>query len=300
MPTHSEKILATLQEGPLTVSEIAAQAGLDENNTRVYLNRLKKKHLVEEAGKKGQFKVYKIDNQQFIFQPDATFKILCAGDSGVGKRTLLQGYAHIFFEDADWNIGVEFYRKRIQFAGKEILLQIWDLSDFEQFKHMMPTFTAGANGAILFYDLTNPSTLNQLRDWVNLCRNQDNDLPHDKDLPILLCGTKMDLVAERAVSAESAQLFLQPLNLCGHIEVSAKTGENVETAFLTLTRKIFERMQKPAKIDSPDLGGQQIDLSELQLPFVELSNRFTAVEESLKELLAEVRALGEAMKSNNE
>ncbi|HMF33478.1 MAG TPA: GTP-binding protein [Candidatus Lokiarchaeia archaeon] len=294
MPTNSEKILVTLQEGPLTVSEIATQAGLDENNTRVYLNRLKKQHQVEEAGKRGQFKVYKIGYQANLFQQKPAFKILCAGNLGVGKTALLQGHAHPIFGDTGLNIGVEFYRKIIQLGGKEIALQIWDLGDIDQFRHAMPTYAEGTNGAILFYDITDPSTLTQLGEWVNICRS------HDKDLPILLCGTKMDLVAKRAVPTEYAQSFLQPLNLFGHVEISAKTGENVENAFLTITRKISERMQNQAEFDSLDLASQQINLSELQLPFVELSNRFTAVEDSLKELLAEVRALGDAIKSKNE
>jgi len=77
-----------------------------------------------------------------------------------------------------------------------------------------------------------------LEEWVNICRTQD------KNLPILFCGTKIDLVEERSVAGDYARSFLQPLGLFDYLEVSAKTGENVEKSFELIVRKITERQEK--------------------------------------------------------
>ncbi len=75
-------------------------------------------------------------------------------------------------------------------------------------------------------------SLKSLEEWVKICR------AHAKDLPILFCGTKVDLERMRSVPRGYADAFLRPLGLFGHLEVSAKTGENVEKVFEQLVAKI--------------------------------------------------------------
>ena len=58
-------------------------------------------------------------------QPDALFKLLIIGDSGVGKSCfLLQFIEGDFKEDHNVTIGVEYGAKTVSAAGKQIKLQI--------------------------------------------------------------------------------------------------------------------------------------------------------------------------------
>ncbi|HMF33105.1 MAG TPA: Rab family GTPase [Candidatus Lokiarchaeia archaeon] len=164
------------------------------------------------------------------------YKILVAGEGGVGKTTLLYKYVNgTFIADTSMTIGVQFHVKNIELNAVSYSLQLWDFGGQERFRFMLPSYTLGAKGALLLYDTTRMSTLDQLEEWVNVCRTQD------KDLPILFCGTKIDLVEERSVAQDYAKTFLGTLNLFDYIEVSAKTGENVEKAFEIIVRKITER-----------------------------------------------------------
>ncbi len=58
--TIINKILSILQDGTYSVLQIAGKIGLDENNIRVYMNRLKTRGLVIESGKDGRNKLFSL------------------------------------------------------------------------------------------------------------------------------------------------------------------------------------------------------------------------------------------------
>lgn len=59
---------------------------------------------------------------------------------------------------------------------------------------------------------------------------------------MMLIGNKLDMSKEREVSFEEAEAFAKDNGLI-YLEVSAKTGQNVEEAFLRTARKIYENIQ---------------------------------------------------------
>ncbi len=162
------------------------------------------------------------------------FKVVVAGDGGVGKTTLLRKFVTGTFDIAtNMTIGVQWHVKETQFDGQAVSLQLWDLGGQDHFRFMLPSYTLGAKGALLLYDMTKTSTLDSLEEWVKICRT------YNKDLPILFCGTKGDLVGSKCISATRAKAFLEPLGMFDHVEVSAKTGANVEKAFQMITARIL-------------------------------------------------------------
>ncbi len=181
--------------------------------------------------------------------PDSALvlKVMVAGDGGTGKTTLLTKYVNgTFMPKTGMTIGVQFHVKNCTFEARPVSLQLWDLGGQDRFRFMLPSYCFGAKGAILLYDTTRMASLDTLQEWVNICRS------HDKDLPILFCGTKIDLVDDRSVAKEYAQSHLQPLGLFDYLEVSAKTGENVELAF----EKIIEKIVHPVMNHTLTTGGQ--------------------------------------------
>jgi len=158
------------------------------------------------------------------------------GDASVGKTSLTLRYISGFFlEDLKLTIGVDFYSKTSSFNESKVKLQIWDFGGEERFRFLLSQYSKGANAAFFLYDITNPITLDHLPDWTQIIRE------HAGDVPIILVGSKKDLEEFRAISTEQGDIAAKKYNLTEFIELSSKTGENVEKAFDVLVRNLIER-----------------------------------------------------------
>ena len=105
---------------------------------------------------------------------------------------------------------------------------------------MLSQYCKGANGAFFLYDITNQVTLDHLPDWTQIIRDQAGDIP------IVLVGSKIDLDEFRAISREDGIQASKKYNLDAFIEVSSKTGQNVEEAFKLLTELILTEYSLPS------------------------------------------------------
>ena len=167
---------------------------------------------------------------------DFTFKVMMLGDASVGKTSLTIRYISGFFlEDLKLTIGVDFYSKTTNFRGKKVKLQIWDFGGEERFRFLLSQYCKGANAAFFLYDITNTITLEHLPDWTQIVRQ------HAGDIPIMLIGSKLDLQEFRSVPREEGIQAAKKYNLSTFVELSSKTGQNVETAFDVMTQTLFAR-----------------------------------------------------------
>jgi len=172
------------------------------------------------------------------FPYEYIFKYIIIGDMGVGKSCLLHQFTeNRFVPDSPHTIGVEFGTRIVEVMGKKIKLQIWDTAGQERFRAVTRSYYRGAAGALLVYDITRRITYNHLTSWLTDARNLTNP-----NTVIMLIGNKKDLEAQRDVTYEEASQFAKENGLI-FVESSAKTGENVEEAFLKTAKLIFQSVQ---------------------------------------------------------
>lgn len=138
-------------------------------------------------------------------------------------------------EDLKLTIGVDFYSKTTEFNEKNVKLQIWDFGGEERFRFLLSQYCKGANGAFFLYDITNSKSLEHLPDWTQIIRENAGDIP------IMLIGSKVDLDEFRAVTRDDGILAAKKYSLTSFVELSSKTGENVEQAFNVMTETLFEK-----------------------------------------------------------
>ncbi len=163
-------------------------------------------------------------------------KLIIFGDGGVGKSTLIERYVHGTFKtDTKVTIGVQFLVKRFRVdGGTSVDLQIWDFGGEDRFRFLLPAYCRGAAGGIFMFDITAPSTLYHLGDWLPVVMRRE------KLFPILAVGTKLDLDPHRKVRKEEEVSIARDRHLPEILEVSSKTGENVDRVFNTITHMMID------------------------------------------------------------
>ena len=165
-----------------------------------------------------------------------TYKIITAGDGAVGKTTLLHRYVDGYFDfDSKMTIGVEIHRKVVNLEDKVTCdLQLWDFGGQERFRFLLDSFTKGAQGAFLMFDLTRIGTLLNLDEWVDIVRK------YNTNIPIILLGSKLDLPEAVTFNDAKAEEYLKKYEFSHYLKVSSKTGQNVEKAFELLLEEILK------------------------------------------------------------
>ncbi|MFX0076125.1 MAG: Rab family GTPase [Candidatus Hermodarchaeota archaeon] len=174
-------------------------------------------------------KVLKIPNQQ-----GKILKIIIAGNSGVGKTTLLKRFIEgTFIQTSNMTVGVEHFIKEIYYFNTLCKMQLWDLGGQDRFRYIVDFALRGTHGALLLFDITNYTSFVSLDKWVNLLRSQS------KKLPILLVATKCDLYEYSVVKNVLIPKIVERNQICDYIETSSKTGQNVENVFEILIKNLI-------------------------------------------------------------
>ena len=179
------------------------------------------------------------------------------GDGGVGKTSLVKRFVYSKFDDTYIKtLGTNVYKKVVKDTENkvEVRLQIWDVMGQNLFPNMIRTYMKGANGFILVCDLTNKRSFTNLQDWIYQVFQAT-----DKSSGIVLAN-KSDLD-----ETEFGVTTLEPLANAletPYYMTSAKTGDNVEDAFNTISRLIYEEKHMSAELRI-DLGEKVRDIPEV-------------------------------------
>jgi Ras-related protein Rab-1A len=168
---------------------------------------------------------------------DYIFKILIIGDSSVGKSNLLLRFSDNIFHDTFLpTIGVDFKIRNVTVGDKSIKLNIWDTAGQERFKTITAAYYKGAHGIILVFDITDRDTFNNINSWIGEIRKHAGP-----NVVRLLVGNKCDLDSDRKVTQKEAKEFAESQGMT-YIETSAKARINVDEAFMTLTKQVYEAL----------------------------------------------------------
>ena len=169
-------------------------------------------------------------------QHDALFKVIIVGDTGVGKTCILQRLIKQQFEEEhNVTIGVEFGNfGMVMREQTHVKLQIWDTAGQESFRSITRLFYKDSDAVFVCFDLTCRKSFDDLKSWLEEVNNNTSN-----NLVRYLVGNFADLPDERVVSSEEATAFMREHGFMHYLETSAKSGQNVNELFQTITKHLF-------------------------------------------------------------
>jgi small GTP-binding protein len=157
------------------------------------------------------------------------------GDGSVGKTSMVFQYSERNFQERYiMTIGSNFAIKSLVLDDTKIKIQIWDLAGQKHFSFVRPPFYRGSSGTLYVFDLTRRQSFDNLLNW-----KEEVETVIKK--PFILIGNKNDLHEDRLITEEEAVSFAKEMGALKYYETSAKTGENLDLAFLTLVKKILNK-----------------------------------------------------------
>ncbi len=155
------------------------------------------------------------------------------GAFSVGKTSLTSRFVkNIFSEKYLSTVGVKIDAKEIQIDQQTILkLMVWDVAGKDTFTTLDDNYLRGSSGYLLVADGTRPQTIE------TALRLQEHMQNKFGELPFCMLINKNDLKSEWLCSANE----LDSIKVKGwdYYETSAKTGDDVEKAFLSLGKKLL-------------------------------------------------------------
>ncbi|MDP2439221.1 MAG: Rab family GTPase [archaeon] len=191
------------------------------------------------------------------------YKVVTIGESSVGKSAIVFRCVHPEEDitgQTQPTIAVAFAVKRVTTpSGQVVPLNLWDTAGSERFRSITRMYFKGSVAALLVFSLTSMESFEAATSyWI-----AELERHVDPSCCILLVGNKKDLVEERQVPFERASFFAQSRNI-PYLEVSAKTGENIEDMFLTISQKVVQTQGPPAPV--PDKANSSVPLTIAPVP----------------------------------
>ncbi|XP_037769977.1 ras-related protein Rab-40B isoform X3 [Chelonia mydas] len=141
---------------------------------------------------------------------------------------------------------IDYKTTTILLDGRRIKLQLWDTSGQGRFCTIFRSYSRGAQGVILVYDITNRWSFDGIDRWI---KEIDEHAP---GVPKILVGNRLHLAFKRQVSTEQAQAYAERLGMT-FFEVSPLCNFNITESFTELARIVLmrhgmDRLWRPNKV----------------------------------------------------
>lgn len=173
-------------------------------------------------------------------------KCVVVGDGAVGKTCLLISYTTNAFPGEYIPTVFDNYSANVMVDGKAINLGLWDTAGQEDYDRLRPLSYPQTDVFLIAFSIVNPAS------YENVKQKWHPEIKHHcPNVPIVLCGTKLDLRDDKATIDRLAEKRMAPINheqgqqmakdvgAVKYIECSALTQKGLKDLFDEACRAVL-------------------------------------------------------------
>ena len=171
-----------------------------------------------------------------------TLNVCLLASKGVSKETIVKDFLNRLLKD-EYKIivGVNAPTMNVE---KKVKFQFWIFTTTLDWEEFISNRISGSNGIVIIYDITNSETLDWALERIQSIRSNLDHVP-----PVLLIGNKLELEENREINKEQIKDFIEINEISASMEISLKTGENIENTFMKLTEMMLRSTESDYKIE---------------------------------------------------
>jgi len=158
-------------------------------------------------------------------------KICLIGEEGVGKTSLIRRFVFSQFDEKYLRTVGTMVSKKVVSLGPvdntmfTLHMLVWDIMGRRDFMSLYKeAYFSRARGILAVFDMTRPETLDALTEWLEGITSSVGEVP------MIVLANKKDMTEHVRVEEDDI-LALCEVHAAPYLFTSARTGENVETAF---------------------------------------------------------------------
>jgi small GTP-binding protein len=131
------------------------------------------------------------------------YKITLLGDGNVGKTTYMNFLEN--GENGDYRFKKEYVATEdcyalsipLKVSGNNVKIHLFDTAGQEKFNELRESYIFGSDAIILFYDITNEKSKNNIVWWIKHLQQLFANSRENKVVPITICANKTDKLKNR-------------------------------------------------------------------------------------------------------
>ena len=176
---------------------------------------------------------------------DYSSKIIIVGDQDSGKTTLIQRALnpsnHNNNEAYQPTQGFEHFNLVVEHNNKKIKMTIWDTCGQEVYRAILSSFYRGADIALLVFSLSSKPSFLSLNKWIIDLKTNLNP-----GTPIILVGTKLDLLKEQVVDNNEINNFITTNELT-HFYFTTTQNDSCSLVFKEVAKTLLDVIESPGR-----------------------------------------------------
>jgi GTPase SAR1 family protein len=180
---------------------------------------------------------------------EKVLRMVVLGNGFVGKTAVVTRWCDgTFAARAAFGSEKEVREKRVRYGRQTVTLSMVECPvHVWRDPHQRSQRLHGIHGAIIVFDLSDKSTLDDVYQFLRALEKERTSRP------VVVIGNKADLESERAISAEELKEYWMWSNnpKYSYVEASSKTGRGVSAAFSRLARMIDASLDESLQVLLP-------------------------------------------------